>query len=46
MPSISDNDIKGLIASSNKNYDDQLEARVVSTSEFGDLVVKNILGEK
>jgi 3-isopropylmalate dehydrogenase len=35
-----------LISEANKKYDTDLGARVVSTSHFGELVAKNILGDK
>lgn len=40
-----DVEIRSYIAHANARYDSMLEARVVSTTQFGDLVVKNILGE-
>jgi 3-isopropylmalate dehydrogenase len=45
-PEISKEDAKALIIGANASCDAGLEARVVSTSEFGDLVVKNIFGAK
>lgn len=36
--------VRDLILQANERYDADLEARVVSTSQFGDLVVKEILG--
>lgn len=43
--SLSREQARKLIFNSNKQYDAGLEAKIVSTSQFGDLVVKNILGE-
>jgi len=43
-PSLSREDAKKLILASNRAVDLELEARVVSTSQFGDLVCENILG--
>jgi 3-isopropylmalate dehydrogenase len=45
QPGIDIEEVHDLIMRSNKRYDESLEARVVSTAEFGNLVVKNILGE-
>lgn len=45
-PAITAERVKSLILASNRSYDESLEKKVVSTSEFGDLVVNNILGKK
>jgi len=44
-PTITPERARGLILYSNRKYDEDLEKKVVSTKEFTDLVVKNILVE-
>jgi 3-isopropylmalate dehydrogenase len=45
-PGLLDDRIRGLISTAYDQWDAELQARVVSTSEFGDLVVENIMKEQ